>query len=250
MNSSSWVDDLSYRHEEIQALKDQIEELKKYIQKLEDKREEPFSELISEQQKLYLINTKIVNQKNESFINDLKGENYNMYTITFSPVRFNRHSDSQYISYIYHHLLMIFFQYNSYIYGCIEHHENGVVHTHLILQSKNSHKEIKRYLDDNFNHDIRNRHCIDMRKITDMEGALKYINKECPYGMPKYWYELKNEHHKKSQVEVQPLNKQNEESNILQTIKTLKKNQQKVQLNKYQRAQQEKISIKISNYLI
>lgn len=99
------------------------------------------------------------------------------YTITFSPKRFYQHTDKQYKDYIIYHMIRLrqinlAFDY----YGCFEKHRNGVIHSHIIIKGY-QHDEIKKYLNQWFNHDARNRHCIDQKAIDNIDRVMDYINK-------------------------------------------------------------------------
>lgn len=99
------------------------------------------------------------------------------YTITFSPKRFYQHTDKQYKDYIIYHLIRLR-QINILFdaYGCFEKHRNGVIHAHVIIKAY-QHDIVKKYLNQWFNHDARNRHCIDQKQIDDAIKVMEYINK-------------------------------------------------------------------------
>lgn len=100
------------------------------------------------------------------------------YTITFSSKRFFAHTDQQYIDYIYyqlHHLYST--ELASFIYGCFEHHKSGIIHAHVIITSY-QHDMVNKYLNQKFNHDARNRFCIDSSYVKSEEKVLNYIYKK------------------------------------------------------------------------
>jgi len=104
--------------------------------------------------------------------------NMKFYTITFSPKRFYEHTDQQYIDYIYFHIYQLFSdKLLTYAYGCFEHHKSGVIHCHVIITSY-QHDLVNKYLNQKFNHDARNRKCIDSSFIKSYENTVNYINKE------------------------------------------------------------------------
>ncbi len=97
-------------------------------------------------------------------------------TITFSPKRFYLHTEKQYKEYILFHLIRLR-QLNLLFdcYGCFELHRSGVVHSHLIIRAYQI-DEVRKYLNKQFNHDARNRKCIDIQPVTN-NRVLDYINK-------------------------------------------------------------------------
>jgi len=109
--------------------------------------------------------------------NELPKEMTMFYTVTFSPQRFYNHTDEQYIDYILYHISELYIKDMLwYAYGCFEHHKSGVIHAHVVISS-NQHDLIKKYLNHNFNHDARNRRCIDSSYVQSVEKVLNYINK-------------------------------------------------------------------------
>lgn len=209
MNISNWADDFLNRDEIIRKLIEENNQLKQRIEQLEKKQYNDYQPLLTTKQVQNIYQANIVKHMEQPFITQIPTEKgFKLYTITFSPERFNRHTDEQYISYIYYHLLQIFYSYNTYMYGCIEHHETGVVHAHVLIQSLNSHGFVRMYLNDHFNHSIKNKYCIrvDDIKSGTINKVVEYINKDCKYGFPKYYYELRNNHHHQSlfQQEASP----------------------------------------------
>lgn len=122
--------------------------------------------------KIYLDET--TNPISKERFNDLS--HLYFITITFSPKRFYQHTEKQYKDYILYHLirlrqLNLAFDY----YGCFELHRSGVVHSHLIIRAYQI-DEVRKYLNKQFNHDARNRKCIDIQPVTT-NRVLDYINK-------------------------------------------------------------------------
>jgi len=113
------------------------------------------------------------------FIFDISPEMTKFYTITFSPQRFYQHTDQQYMDYIMFHLSEMYVNDKLiwFAYGCFENHKSGVIHAHVAISS-NNHDLVNKYLNQKFNHDARNRRCIDSSYIKSVEKVINYINKE------------------------------------------------------------------------
>jgi len=180
----------------------EIERLSKMVTKLERKElDNSFTELISDEQKMKLHERfhKTYKTYPLKFISDVIYNDFKFYTITFSPQRFYNHTDEQYKEYILFHLLEIYLKYNAYMYGCFEYHKSGQIHAHLVIHHPSQQKAIQRYLNQQFNHSLKNKYCIDegvkpITKQSDCDSIIEYINKECPYGMPKRWFEFGCKH--------------------------------------------------------
>lgn len=101
------------------------------------------------------------------------------YTITFDPKKFGsiRLDKSEAFNYILHHLLHCYKQFHIFsLYGCIELHQNGNPHAHLIIHS-NYHRDIKQYLLSKFSDNMFNKVCIDVGPARYPQ-AKEYIDKE------------------------------------------------------------------------
>lgn len=99
------------------------------------------------------------------------------YTITFSPKRFYEHTDDQYKAYILYHIGKMYVDdIIWYAYGCFEYHKSGVIHAHVVISSYN-HDIVKKILNKSFNHDARNRKCIDASFVQSEDKTLNYLHK-------------------------------------------------------------------------
>lgn len=101
------------------------------------------------------------------------------YTITFDPNKFGtlKIDKRQAFEYILHHLLHCYKYFHIFsLYGCIEMHQNGNPHAHIIIHS-NYHKEITTYLKSKFTDNMHNKHCIDVGPAKYPQ-AKEYIEKE------------------------------------------------------------------------
>lgn len=175
-----------------------IEELSSEILRLDRvELDNSFKELLTDDQKDKLqkrfIRTYYTSYR--SFHHSLIFNDFTFYTITFSPQRFYYHTDTQYKEYILYHLLEIYLNYNAYIYGCFEYHQSGLIHAHVVIRHPKEQKKIQKYLNEQFNHSKKNKYCIDegVKHITtqlDMDKVIGYINKDCPYGKLKRWFEF------------------------------------------------------------
>ena len=105
--------------------------------------------------------------------------NTRFYTITFDPTKFGQLKldlEDSY-NYIIHHLLEAQKIYCIFsFYGCIEMHQNGNPHAHLLIHS-NYHNDIKNYLKAKFTDNMRNKFCIDSGPAKYPQ-AKEYIDKE------------------------------------------------------------------------
>lgn len=98
-------------------------------------------------------------------------------TITFDPHRFDsldltsEESQKKYILKQLHNLRHRL----GFVYGCFEKHKSGVIHSHLILETRDE-ETIKDSLIRAFSKNIKNRFCIDMSEVRDIRNTLRYIN--------------------------------------------------------------------------
>lgn len=103
----------------------------------------------------------------------------NLYfiTITFDPHRFDsldltsEESQKKYILKQIHNLRHRI----GFVYGCFEKHKSGVIHSHLILETRDE-ETVKDSLIRAFSKNIKNRYCIDMSEVRDISNTLRYIN--------------------------------------------------------------------------
>jgi len=102
-------------------------------------------------------------------------------TITFDPERFDNlifTSEDQQKDYILKSLYE-FRHYINFIYGCFEKHQNGIIHTHMIINF-NDYKEFKeKYfnkLKSKFTRNLRNKYTIDIEAVRDLDKVLQYID--------------------------------------------------------------------------
>lgn len=85
-------------------------------------------------------------------------------------------------------------EYCNYIYFCIEHHQNGIPHAHLMVQFRNGveYKDMETAIRPLLSDNKSNKRALhDEQKATSRWHD--YINKDCPYGFPKYWRAYKDD---------------------------------------------------------
>lgn len=155
--------------DECNSFKDILIQSQKYIlqyrMKYDDDTDEP-----------NMIWTYVEPKLTEEMITDK--EKLMFYTVTFSPQRFHLHLDNQYIDYILFHISELYErQIISFAYGCFERHKSGIIHSHIIIKAYQQ-DIVKEYLNKKFNHDARNRRCIDSSFVKSISKTIDYIHKE------------------------------------------------------------------------
>jgi hypothetical protein len=68
------------------------------------------------------------------------------------------------------------------VYGSIEHHKTGVLHTHFIIntniEDRNKLADALYVIKMKFTYDPNNKKCMVVKPVTDKQGCMEYINKE------------------------------------------------------------------------
>lgn len=108
---------------------------------------------------------------------------YLSVTITFDPNRFENleviteESQKKYILTKWNDFLINSKCNITELYGCFESHQSGIIHSHAIISLYDS-ILLKNYLLRQFSKTVRNKHCIDIKLVYDIQGILNYINKD------------------------------------------------------------------------
>jgi len=102
-------------------------------------------------------------------------------TITFDPDRFDNlqfTSEEQQKSYILYALYK-HRQHINFMYGCFEKHQNGIIHSHILINF-NDYREYKekyfKELKARFTRNMRNKYTIDIEPVKALDKVLQYID--------------------------------------------------------------------------
>lgn len=199
MDEFTSIDDILFKYnklvQENQLLKEHIEVLEAAITKTKECND--YQELLTQKELEIVTLNKVYTLSDEPIRTSVLGDSFYFYTITFSPKRFYANTNLQQQQYILYHLTQVMMKYNTYIYGCFEHHKNTNIHAHCIIQTRESAHDIELYLNKQFNHSFKNTKCIKCDKVYNMKGILKYLHKD-QKDLKKEYYEYMNNHHKKT----------------------------------------------------
>lgn len=179
---------------EIKFLKSKIQKLEQQVAFLSESNSESLKipHHYEEYIKRYVKQFKDISGNIFTEIQDLSRLHF--VTITFDPNKFGNYNDSdlekQYILYV----LVKFYKSQEIdnFYGCFEHHKDGRIHTHVILEGykgkiQETVKRMRKFFTDNPNNKI----CIDLG-VYKKQKSINYITKESthyyksiPYEPPK-----------------------------------------------------------------
>ena len=114
---------------------------------------------------------------------DYKIKNSELYfmTITFDPERFDNlifTTSEQQKKYILYSLYK-FTDHINFMYGCFEKHQNGIIHSHILINF-NDYKEFNekyfKQLKSRFTRNLRNKYTIDIEPVKALDKVLQYID--------------------------------------------------------------------------
>ena len=115
---------------------------------------------------------------------------FKFITLTFDPTKFGINNDNEKEKlYILHKLAAIIkMDMATVLYGCFEYQQIGSTHAHILLGTNYDHL-VQPALKKAFTDNPRNKNAVDYKYAR--KTAIEYINKECPYGRDKEWFEMK-----------------------------------------------------------